>query len=150
MRRRDLGCVAALAALTACSIAPSVPDAESVAGLRPSGTVTLEEAVAGGAEAGRGTLHFRGRSYPFRLVGGVTGPGGGVALRGSGTVYRLERLSDFAGIYTQGSGPPGIDTSSRADLWLRNEAGVIVHVRGEREGVSVSLGRSHVVVELIP
>lgn len=149
MRRRILGSAAILAALTACSAIPSVPNADSVAGLTPSGTVTLEEALAGGAEAGRGTLHFRGQAYPFRLVGGVAGPGGGAGLRGSGNVYNLARLTDFAGLYTQGSGPPGLDTSSRANLWLRNGAGVIIHVQGQREGVSLSLGRSQLVVELL-
>ena len=149
MRRRILGCAAILAALSACSMPPSVPDAGSVAGRPVSGTITLEEALAGGAEAGRGTLQFRGRAYAFRLVGGIAGPGGGAAIRGSGTVYNLSRVSDFAGMYSQGSGDLGIDTSRTADLWLRNEAGVIIHVRGQREGVSLSLGRSQVMVELV-
>lgn len=149
MRRRILGSAAILAALTACSMIPSVPDANSVAGMTPSGTVRLEEALAGGTELGRGTLQFRGHAYPFRLIGSIAGPGGGAGLRGGGNVYNLSRLSDFAGLYTQGSGPPGLDVSNRANLWLRNSAGVIIHVQGEREGVALSLGRSQLLVELV-
>ena len=35
-----------------------------------------DEIIAAGAAGGKGTLTFQGRSYPFKLVGGVTGGGG--------------------------------------------------------------------------
>ena len=39
---------------------------------------------------------------------------------------------------------------ARGDLWLRNAAGVIIHVRGRREGVVLSLGRDELLVEILP
>ena len=141
---------AGLAALAACSLSPPVPDAGSVAGRRPSGTVRLEEAFVSGAGVGRGTLHFQGRSHAFRMAGSILGPGGAARLRAHGDVYNLTRLQDFAGLYSQGTGRIGIDTSSAENLWLQNAAGVIMHLRGERQGVIVSLGRDELLVEFLP
>jgi hypothetical protein len=65
-------------------------------------------------------------------------------------VYKLNRLSDFEGLYSEGTGKAGLDldTSKRSELWLQNRAGVIMHLSGAREGVVLSLGRSEVEIKL--
>ena len=73
------------------------PTAQSIAGLTPSGAVTLTELVAAGMTGGTGALTFQGRTYPFKVVGTVIGPGGASQVKASGEVYRLNRLSDFEG-----------------------------------------------------
>ena len=125
------------------------PTAQSIAGLTPSGAVTLTETVAAGMTGGTGSLTFQGRTYPFRVVGTVIGPGGASRTQAVGKVYRLNRLSDFQGTYSEGTGQAGLATSGKTELWMRNQAGVIMHLTGSSEGVVFSLGRDEVVVQLV-
>jgi hypothetical protein len=73
----------------------------------------MSEVIAVGA-AGKGMLNFQGQSYPFELVGGVTG-GGGSNAQANGNVYNLKNISDFGGLYTQSSGGAGLDGSSQVE-----------------------------------
>ena len=125
------------------------PGPQSVAGMSPDGTVRMTEIMAAGAEGGKGTLTFQGRDYPFKLVGGVTGGGGAADTRASGEVYSLHTIADFKGLYTQSSGGPGLAMSGASDLWLRNKAGVVLHLRGTQEGVTLSLGREEILIEML-
>lgn len=147
---RPAAILGGLAILAGCSAGPAIPTEQSVAGRRPSGTVTLAENFLGGAGAGNGTLTFRGQSHPFRLVGAVVGPGGAARIQASGDVYGLTRIEDFAGIYTQGTGQRGFDTRSSDQLWLQNSAGVIMHLRGTQMGATLGLGRDELLIELAP
>ena len=124
------------------------PGPQSIAGMSPVGTVSLTEIIAAGATAGKGTLYFQGRQYAFRLVGGVTGGGGASDTQARGEVYNLRDISDFAGLYTQSSGSAGFATSGSSDLWLRNNAGVVLHLTGTQSGITLSLGREEVLIEM--
>lgn len=84
-------------ALTGCGVMKT-PDAQSIQGLQPSGTVSLTESFVGGVGGGSGTLSFNGQSYPFRLVGSVIGPGGAERLNASGEVYKLGRSAILAAV----------------------------------------------------
>lgn len=138
----------ALLALGACSTAPP-PGPQSVAGLSPVGTVSVTETFVGGFAEGNGDLTYQGQTHPFRLVGTIFGPGGGVSrIQAAGEVYNLNSLGDFPGSYTQGSGPVGLDTSKTGDLWLRNNAGVIMHLTGTSSGVMLSLGRDEILIRM--
>ena len=76
--------------------------------------------------------------------------GGGAAnTQATGEVYSLHNISDFKGLYTQSSGGPGFVTSGASDLWLRNAAGVVLHLKGTQEGVSLSLGREDILIEML-
>ena len=125
------------------------PGPQSVAGMSPDGTVSMTEIIAAGAAGGKGTLTFHRHSYPFKLVGGVTGGGGAANTQAYGEVYNLHTLSDFKGLYTQSSGGPGLVTSGASDLWLRNAAGVVLHLKGTQEGVTLSLGREEILIEML-
>jgi len=140
--------LAAVLAVAGCA-AVEKPGPQSVAGMSPVGTVSLTEIIAVGSAAGKGTLRFQGRSYSFKLAGGVTGGGGASNTEASGEVYNLRSVADFAGVYTQSSGGVGLDTSSMSDLWLRNTKGVVLHVRGQQSGVTLSLGREEVLIEML-
>jgi len=140
--------VAALAAIAACSGVPAVPTAQSVAGLTPSGYVRLTETFVSGAGGGSGTLEFQGQTHSFDLVGTIVGGLGLERIQASGEVYRLASVGDFAGPYSQGSGAPGLNTSSTGDLWLQNKAGVILHLRGTQSGGALSLGRDEIYIKL--
>lgn len=140
--------VVSLLGLSACGAMQAPPTAQSIAGLTPVGTVTMTEDVAVGMTGGRGSLTFQGRTYPFILVGSVIGPGGAANLNAVGKVYKLNNLSDFEGLYSEGTGQAGLDTSNQAELWLQNEAGVIMHLTGTSEGAVLSMGRSEVEIKL--
>jgi hypothetical protein len=153
MHRRAFASAAALGGLlltAGCSAVPAVPTERDIAGRRPSGTVTLNETFIAGGGVGNGTLTFRGQAYPFRIAGTVVGPGGAVRINASGEVYGLTRVEDFAGLYSQGTGDRGLDTRRTDELWLRNAAGVIMHLRGTQMGAVLSLGRDELLVEMAP
>jgi hypothetical protein len=125
------------------------PGPQSIAGLSPVGAVTMTEIIAAGAAAGQGTLNFNGQLYSLKLAGGVTGGGGASDAHVRGDVYGLNRVSDFAGLYTQSTGGIGLDRSSTSDLWLRNRAGVVLHLTGTQTGMVLSLGREEVLIEML-
>jgi hypothetical protein len=110
--------------------------------------VTLTEVFVGGAGVGKGILSFRGKTYPFKLIGTVIGPGSVSKINVSGDVYKLSDVSQFPGPYAQGTGQAGLETSGAGDLWLENKAGVIMHLTGTQTGVTLSLGRDEIAIEM--
>ena len=141
--------VAAVLALAGCAGMMNTPTAQSVAGLSPSGNVTITEDFVAGLGGGSGTLEYQGRRYPFKVLGTVAGPGGGVdKISASGPVYRLASVSDFAGRYTQSTGKAGFSSSGSSDLWLENSAGVIMHLQGTSTGAMLTLGKDEIFIRM--
>jgi len=140
---------AAVLATAGCAGMMNTPTAQSVAGVSPSGNVTITEDFVAGFGGGTGTLEFQGRSYSFKVLGTVAGPGGGVdKITASGPVYKLASVSDFAGRYTQSTGKAGLNSSGTSDLWLENNAGVIMHVQGTSSGAMLTLGKDEIFVRM--
>ena len=141
--------LAAVFAMTGCAGMMNTPTAHSVAGLPPSGNVTITEDFVAGFGGGTGTLEYRGRTYPFKVVGTVAGPSGGVdKITASGPVYKLASVSDFAGRYTQSTGKAGFSSSGSSDLWLENSTGVIMHLQGTSSGAMLTLGKDEIFVRM--
>ena len=143
--------LASVLSLPGCASSPvptEVPTSQSIQGLAPSGTVTMTEVFAGGAGVGKGVLTFKGKTYPFKLIGTVVGPGSVSKLDVAGDVYKLDDISQFSGVYVQGTGQIGLETSGAGDLWLQNKAGVVMHLTGTQTGVTLSLGRDEIIIEL--
>jgi len=108
--------VGAVVAMAGCSGMMNTPTAQNIAGLSPSGNVTITEDFVAGMGGGSGALYFQGQTYPFRFVGTVAAPGGGVEkINASGPVYKLASVADF---YTQSTGKAGFSSSGSSDLWL--------------------------------
>lgn len=151
--------VARIALVSACVLyligcAGSVelgPDA--VKGQTPDGTVDMQEVQAayiGSGSAGTGVLFFRGVQYPFE-VGGVGVGGFGLStIDATGEVYNLGELGQFPGTYGQARYGFAIGTASAGDLWMQNEAGVIMHLKAKRTGLMLSLGGDAVVISMRP
>src|SRR5215470_19195391 len=140
---------AAVLAMTGCSGMMNTPTAQSIAGLSPSGSVTITEDFVAGLGGGSGTLEYQGRTYPFKVVGTVVGPGGGVEkITASGPVYKLASVSDFPGRYTQSTGKAGFTSSGSSDLWLENNAGVIMHLQGTSSGAMLTLGKEEIIIRM--
>ena len=139
----------AVFAMTGCAGMMNTPTAQNIAGLPPSGNATITEDFVAGMGGGSGTLYFQGRTYPFRFVGTVAGPGGGVEkISASGPVYKLANVSDFGGRYTQSTGKAGFSSSGSSDLWLENNAGVIMHLQGTSTGAMLTLGKDEIFIRM--
>jgi hypothetical protein len=69
-------------------------------------------------------LTFKGKTYPFRLLGSVMGPGSVSKIDVRGDIYKLDDIAQFTGPYAQGTGQIGLETSGAGDLWLQNNVAV--------------------------
>ena len=140
--------LAAVLAMAGCS-SLSAPTAQDIAGLPPSGSVTITEDFVTGLGGGSGSLEYQGRTYPFKVFGSVVGPGGGVEkISAAGPVYKLANVADFPGRYTQSTGKAGFSSSSSSDLWLENSSGVIMHLRGTSSGAMLTLGKDEIFIRM--
>ena len=151
-RSRTIAAVLAISSLlplAGCEIPPSgIPTAASIRGLRPSGTVTMTQAFLVGSGVGSGTLTFRGRSYPFTLIGSLIGPGAISTLQASGEVYKLNDVSQFSGPWIQGTGSLAVTTKATGELWLENRNGVIMRLSAAQAGLTFSTGRYELYIQL--
>jgi hypothetical protein len=142
--------IAALVALGACSgsdrIGPS-----SIAGQQPDGTIEMRQvqvAYIGSAGGGSGTLNFRGVAYPFTIGGVGIGGIGASSIDAVGEVYNLPELVRFPGAYAQARYGFALGRQSGGDMWLQNEAGVILHLKAKREGLMLSLGGDAILISM--
>ena len=141
--------LATLLAVAGCGGIMNTPTEQSIAGLSPSGNVTITEDFVTGLGGGDGTLYLKGQAYPFKVFGSVAGPGGGVSkITASGPVYKLASVADFAGRYTQSTGAAGFSSSGGSDLWLQNSAGVIMHLQGAEKGAMLTLGKEEIFIRM--
>lgn len=142
--------ISTLAFGSACSSSVKVGP-ESVAGLTPDGTVDMNEvqvAYLGNAGGGSGTLYYHGGAYSFTIGGLGVGGIGASTVDAEGEVYKLPNLSQFAGSYAQASYGFAFGTASRGDLWMQNQAGVIMHLKAKRTGLMLSLGGDAIVISM--
>ncbi len=135
--------------LAGCEIPPSgVPTAAEIRGVRPSGTVTMTQFFVSGTGVGSGTLTFRGRTYPFTLIGSLNGVGALATTQASGEVYKLSDPSQFSGAWIQGNGNLAVSTLATGELWLENRNGVIMRLNAEQAGITLSNGRYEIFIQL--
>jgi hypothetical protein len=142
--------LAMLLSLAGCSSSVKIGP-EAVAGLTPDGTVDMEQvqvAYIGSGGGGSGTLYYHGRAYPFAVGGLGIGGIGASLISAEGEVYKLNSLANFPGAYAQARYGFALGEKSAGDLWLQNEAGVIMHLKAEREGLMLSLGGDAVVISM--
>ncbi len=124
---------------------------QAVAGLTPSGTVNMDEvqvAYIGSGGGGSGTLYYQGRAYPFAVGGLGVGGIGASTISAEGEVYKLNGVAMFPGTYGQARYGLALGNASMGDLWLQNEAGVIMHLKAKRSGLMLSLGGDAVVISM--
>jgi hypothetical protein len=111
--------------------------------LKKSGTVDIEQtqiAFIGSGNLGGGKLYFGGKTYSF-TIGGLGIGGFGISrMTAVGTVFNLTDVSKFAGAYVQGRYGYAAGSSGSGELWLENDAGVVMQLKTQREGLALSLG----------
>lgn len=116
-----------------------------------SGTVTLTIYKAGlviGGSGGSGILQFQGRRYPLSTGGldyGIIFGGSKTVLRG--TVSRIRRPSDIAGVYGAAGAGIALGTGTRG-IMLTNEKGAVLQLTGEQAGLMANLDLSGLAITL--
>lgn len=117
-----------------------------------SGTIDVEaesmRLILGGAK-GTGMLHYQGKDYRFKLSGASVGGAGYTKVVSKGTVYNLNDIADFPGVFTgMTAGAVATDKGAGASSW-ENGKGVVVVLKAQTsEGLAVNLGINAVQVEL--
>jgi hypothetical protein len=97
---------------------------------------------------GSGSLTFRGRTYPFTLIGLLIGPGAISTMQAAGEVYNLHDLSQFSGSWIQGTGSLAITAKATGEIWLENRNGVIMRLNAAQAGLTFSQGRYELTIQL--
>ncbi len=149
-RLRLITALLALSLFGGCSGSVKVGP-EAVAGLTPDGTVDMQEvqvAYLASGGGGSGTLFYRGGAYPFTIGGLGVGGIGASTISAAGEVYKLNTLAQFPGAYVQGRYGFALGNLSGGDLWLQNDAGVILHLKAKREGLMLSLGGDAIAIAM--
>ena len=124
---------------------------EAIQGQTPDATIAMHEVQAayiGSGSGGGGVLTFRGVAYTFDVGGVGVGGIGASTIEATGEVYNLSNLGQFPGTYGQARYGFAIGTASGGDLWLQNEAGVILHLKAKRTGLMLSLGGDAMVISM--
>ena len=137
----------ALVAIVSVAVLPSVTVAKST---RPDATVSLSgKSVAAGVgfSWGKGTLHYKGKSYPFSVDGLSVGDVGASSIDATGSVYHLKSLEDFNGQYTAASTGAAVGGGAGVAT-MKNAAGVVMNLKATTRGVKFKLGADGVKVNL--
>lgn len=130
--------------------APPPNTGEKKSDLVKTATITVEQyqvAFIGSGNLGGGKLDFNGKTYSF-TIGGLGIGGFGVSkIKASGIVYNLKNLKDFAGAYVQGRYGFAAADKSAGKLWLQNDKNIVIEIKGDREGLALSLGGDAVYID---
>jgi hypothetical protein len=139
MCRAILAAVAGLMLVAGVSVAADKPDPD----LHLSGTLDIDQTrvsflVSG--NGGGGTLHYKGKSYPFAIGGLGIGGIGVTKLSATGKVYNMTDKSKFTGVYSELRTGYAAGEKGHGKLWLKNTDGVVIELKGKNEGVGLTLG----------
>jgi hypothetical protein len=134
--------LAALALLGACTRSGAVGPA-AIRDQTPDASVSMSLVQAGfigSGGGGNGVLTFRGRTLPFGVVGLGVGGIGASTVEAEGEVFNLPDPARFPGTYAQARVGAVAADRSIGEMWLQNEAGVIMRLRARRTGLMLALG----------
>ncbi|MDN3568978.1 hypothetical protein QWZ14_31760 [Paeniroseomonas aquatica] len=132
----------AAALLNACARSGAVGPAV-IRDQAPDATVTMRLVQAGflgSGGGGSGVLSIRGQEVPFGVLGLGVGGIGASTVDADGEVYNLSDPSRFGGTYARARLGAVAGTQSIGEMWLQNQAGVIMRLRTRRTGLMLALG----------
>lgn len=116
----------------------------------PSGKVSLESrsiAAGIGVTWGDGTLTFKGKQYPFSVEGLSLVDWGIAKVSANGDVYNLTDPAKLGGTYV--AAEAGLTLAGgMGGMVLRNQDGVVLHLRSTSRGARLSLGTSGLVLKM--
>jgi len=116
----------------------------------PSGKVTIESksiAIGVGVTWGDGKLNFKGKDYPFSIDGLTLVDFGISKASAIGDVYNLTDPAKLAGNYV--AAEAGIVLAGGVGgMVLRNQDGVVLHIRSVSQGAKLQLGTSGLMIKM--
>ena len=116
----------------------------------PSGKLTMESksiAAGIGITWGDGKLNFQGKDYPFSIDGLTLVDFGISKASAAGEVYNLTDIAKFSGTYV--AAEAGITLAGGVGgMVLRNQDGVIIHIRSVSQGAKLQLGTSGLKIKM--
>jgi hypothetical protein len=116
----------------------------------PSGKLTIESrsiAAGIGITWGDGKLTFKGKEYPFSIDGLTLVDFGISKASAAGEVYNLTDTAKFAGTYV--AAEAGITLAGGVGgMVLRNQDGVVLHIRSVSKGAKLQLGTSGLTIKM--
>ena len=101
-----------------------------------------------GVSWGRGTLHYQGKEYPFRLNGLHVLDIGAQGIEGTGEIYHLAKVEDFNGTYGAASAGATLASYGGAAASMENSNGVVIHFHSETEGLELTAALGGVSIRL--
>jgi hypothetical protein len=117
---------------------------------KPSGKVSIESKSIGvgiGVSWGDGKLSFNGKEYPFSIDGLTLVDFGISKASAAGDVYNLTDVAKFAGTYVAAEAGFAL-AGGVGGVVLRNQDGVVMHLRSTSKGAKLQLGPSGMTIEL--
>jgi hypothetical protein len=131
-----------LAAVTAALLSCTSVMILAASDRKPDATLDLtggSVAVGVGVDWAKGTLHFQGQDVPVKVKGLSVVRVGASKISASGEVYNLKALSDFAGNYSAVAAGAALAGGGNISA-MRNDHGVVMHLRSTTVGVDLDLG----------
>ena len=119
-------------------------------GPAPSGKITVSStsiAAGIGVSWGDGMLKFKGKSYPFSVDGLSLIDLGITKASAVGNVYDLTDVSKFSGTYVAAEAGFAL-AGGMGGMVLRNQNGVVIHVRSVSKGAKLQLGPGGLSIKL--
>jgi hypothetical protein len=117
---------------------------------KPSGKVEIESksiAAGIGVTWGDGKLTFKGKEYPFSIDGLTVVDFGISKASATGDVYDLTDVAKFPGTYV--AAEAGFTLAGGVGgMVLRNQDGVVMHIRSTSRGARLQLGTSGLNIKL--
>jgi len=116
----------------------------------PSGKIALESrsiSAGIGVSWGDGTLSLKGKDYKFSIQGLTLVDFGFSKASAVGDVYNLTDASKLEGTYVAGEAGFAL-AGGMGGMSLRNQNGVILHLRSVTQGAKLQLGPSGMTIKL--
>jgi hypothetical protein len=139
--------VLSLVAIVSVAILPNCAFAKTA---HPDATVSLSgKSVAAGVgySWGKGTLHFKGKSYPFSVDGLSVGDVGVSSVTATGNVYHLKSVDQFNGQYTAAAAGAAVGGGGGVGT-MKNANGVVMNLKATTRGVKLTASVDGVKISL--
>ena len=108
---------------------------------KPDATLSLTEGTVGvgiGFSWGKGTLSYKGKTYPVTVEGLSVGDVGIQRATATGDVYDLKKIEDFDGNYTAAGA--GATVGGGAGITaMKNQNGVVIQLKSTTQGANLKL-----------
>jgi len=117
---------------------------------KPVGKVSIEStsiAAGIGVSWGDDKLHFKEKDYQFSIEGLTLVDVGISKASAVGDVYDLKEIAQFEGAYVAGEAGFAL-AGGMGGISLRNQNGVVMHLRSVTQGAKLQLGPSGLTIKL--